>query len=138
MLTRIDRDELLGNIAKLVARRSTCLRLSVGAVLARDGRIISMGYNGAPSGLPHCNEQTCGPDTPCDRTIHAEANAIAFAARQGIETFGGTIYTTHSPCIDCAKLMINAGVSRIVYWEKFRDPAPINLLMSVGIGCEQF
>jgi dCMP deaminase len=138
MFTRIDRDELLGNIAKLVARRSTCLRLSVGSVLAMEGRIVSMGYNGAPSGLPHCNAQTCGPDTPCERTVHAEANAIAFAAKEGIETFGATIYTTHSPCIECAKLLINSGIQRVMYWEKYRDPAPVNLLMSVGVKCEQF
>lgn len=137
-LTRFSRDELLGNIAKLVARRSTCLRSSVGAVLAREGRIISMGYNGAPSGMPHCEPETCGPDEGCERTVHAEANAIAFAAKTGIETDGSTLYTTHSPCNDCAKLLINAGIKRVIYWEKYRDPAPVNLLMASGVDVEQF
>jgi len=137
-LTRFSRDELLGNIAKLVARRSTCLRSSVGAVLAREGRIVSMGYNGAPAGMEHCEPETCGPDGGCTRTVHAEANAIAFAAKTGIETDGSTLYTTHSPCNDCAKLLINAGIKRVIYWEKYRDPAPVNLLMAAGVAVEQF
>ncbi len=138
MLTRLSRDDLLGNIAKLVARRSTCLRSSVGAVLAREGRIISMGYNGAPSGMPHCSVDTCGPDEGCTRTVHAEANAIAFAAKTGIETDGSTLYTTHSPCNDCAKLLINAGIKRIIYWEKYRDATPCFMLSEAGVKVEQF
>ena len=138
MLYRISRDELLGSIAKLVARRSTCLRFSVGAVLARKGRIVSMGYNGAPTGMPHCKPETCGPDQICDRTVHAEANTIAFAAKTGIETDGSTLYTTLSPCNDCAKLLINAGIKRVIYWEPYRDPAPVNLMMAAGIDVEQF
>ena len=134
-LTRMDRDELLGNIAKLVARRSTCLRLSVGTVIGREGRIISMGYNGAPAGMPHCEPETCGPREICIRTIHAEANAIAFAAKIGIETDGATLYTTHSPCMDCAKLMINAGIKKVVYSACYRDMAPLELLTSLGIEC---
>ncbi|MHA1806805.1 MAG: deoxycytidylate deaminase, partial [Candidatus Thorarchaeota archaeon] len=121
MLIRFSRDELLGNIAKLVARRSTCLRSSVGALLAREGRIISMGYNGAPAGMRHCEPETCGPGEQCTRTVHAEANAIAFAAKTGIETNGSTLYTTHSPCNDCAKLLINAGICRVIYWEAYHD-----------------
>lgn len=138
MLQRMDRDELLGNIAQLVARRSTCLRLSVGAVLAQEGRIVSMGYNGAPSGMPHCEPETCGPDEVCDRTVHAEANCIAFAAKSGIETDGSTLYTTHSPCNDCAKLIINAGIKRVMYWELFRDIKPVNLLVAAGVKVEQY
>lgn len=133
MLTRISRDELLGNIARRVARRSTCLRLSVGAVLARDGRIISMGYNGAPAGLPHCKPETCGPDEVCERTVHAEANAIAFAAKTGIETDGATLYTTHSPCNECAKLIINAGIKRVVFQKAYRDINPLQLLGEAGV-----
>ena len=138
MLTRISRDELLGNIAKLVARRSTCLRSSVGTVLAREGRIISMGYNGAPAGMIHCQPDNCGPDESCLRTVHAEANAIAFAAKTGIETDGSTLYTTLSPCNDCAKLLINAGVRRVIYWEQYRDSTPLKLLMDAGLDVEQF
>lgn len=138
MLIRINRDELLGNIAKLVARRSTCLRLSVGAVLAQDGRIISMGYNGAPAGMDHCEPGTCGPDQVCERTVHAEANCIAFAAKTGIETDGATLYTTHSPCTDCAKLLINSGIEKIIFWEKYRDLEPLNLLREAGVKVEQY
>ena len=138
MLTRFSRDELLGNIAKLVARRSTCLRSSVGAVLAREGRIISMGYNGAPAGMPHCEPETCGPDGGCIRTVHAEANAIAFAAKTGIETDGSTLYTTLSPCNDCAKLLINAGIARVIYWEAYHDAEPLHLLRDTGVGVIRF
>ena len=136
-LTRISRDDLLANIAQLVARRSTCLRLSVGAVLAQEGRIVSTGYNGAPAGLPHCEPETCGPDDVCVRTVHAEANVIAFAAKEGIQTMGATLYTTHSPCMECAKLIINAGIRRVVYWEEYRDPSPLELLERAGVEWDQ-
>lgn len=137
MSNRISRDELLANVAKLVAKRSTCQRASVGAVLARDGRIISMGYNGAPAGIKHC-EHDMAIQEPCLRTVHAEANAIAFAAKNGVSTDGTTMYCTHSPCNDCAKLIINAGIAKVMYWEAYRDPAPINLLLAVGVEVEQF
>ena len=138
MLKRITRDELLANIAKLVAKRSTCLRSQVGAILATEGRVISMGYNGAPSGLPHCTEETCGPDHPCTRTVHAEANVIAFAAKRGISTDGSTLYTTVSPCNDCAKLIINAGVRSVLFWESYRDLEPVQLMREAGILVEQY
>jgi len=140
MLKRLSRDELLENIAQLVAERSTCGRLSVGALLASEGRIISMGYNGAPAGMPHCDESVCypGSEEPCTRTVHAEANAIAFAARKGIETEGATLYTTHSPCNECAKLIINAGIKRMIYWEEYRDPAPLVMLEEAGVDWDQF
>jgi len=137
MLKRLSRDELLANIAKLVAKRGTCSRLHVGVVLAREGRIISMGYNGVPAGMTHC----CHPyhtDTPCALTVHAEANSIAYAAKTGVATDGATMYCTHSPCNDCAKLIINAGIKRVVYWEEYRDTKPISLLARAGVGVEQF
>jgi dCMP deaminase len=133
MLRRLSRDELLLNIAELVARRSTCQRLSVGAILAREGRILSSGYNGAPSGLPHCDHAPLDTD-PCTRTVHAEANCIAFAAKTGVETNLATMYCTHSPCNDCAKLMINAGIKRLVYRTQYRDDAPLHLLTEAGVG----
>ena len=136
-IIRLNRSNLLLSVASLVARRSTCLRSSVGAVLADEGRIISMGYNGAPSGMPHCEPETCGPSTPCERTVHAEANAIAFAARKGIVTEGATLYTTLSPCNDCAKLIINAGIKKVVYAESYRDLDPIILLAEAGIESTQ-
>ncbi|HUW45124.1 MAG TPA: deaminase [Dehalococcoidia bacterium] len=133
MLRRINREELLVNIVELVSRRSTCQRLAVGAILVRDGRILSSGYNGAPRGLPHCNHHVSETE-PCTRTVHAEANAIAFAAKTGVETDGAELYCTHSPCNDCAKLMINAGISRFVYVIPYRDEEPLALLRSAGIG----
>jgi dCMP deaminase len=138
MLTRFSRDELLGNIAQLIAKRSTCLRTQVGAILATEGRIISMGYNGAPSGMSHCTPEKCNEAHPCTETVHAEANTIAFAARKGITTEGSTLYCTHSPCNECAKLIINAGIIRLIYWEQYRDPEPINLLLSARVGVEQY
>lgn len=126
------------DIALLFKRRSTCLRRQVGAVLAREGRIISTGYGGAPAGVPHCTEETCHAHKPCIRTIHAEANAVAYAARTGVPTDATTLYTTASPCIECAKLIINAGIVRVVYDEEYRDTDPILLLEGVGIRCEKF
>lgn len=132
-MERISRDYLLMHVAFLYKDRSTCLRRKVGAVLARDGRILSTGYGGAPAGVDHCSPLNCFPDKPCLRTIHAEANAVAWAARTGIQTEPCTIYTTASPCIECAKLLINAGIQRVVYAEEYRDTTPILLLEGVGI-----
>ena len=132
-VTRISRDEMLMGIALVVKQRSTCLRRQVGAVVALDGRIISTGYNGAPSHVPHCTPAKCNETTPCLDTIHAEANAIAFAARNGISTNGASLFTTATPCRECAKLIINAGIIEVVYDELYRDVSPIALLESVGI-----
>jgi dCMP deaminase len=131
---RLSRDATQLIIAQVIAERGTCRRKKVGAVLAKEGRILSTGYVGAPSGLPHCDESNCDPGSPCRRTIHAEANTIAWAARNGVATEGSTLYTTLSPCIDCAKLIINAGIELVIYSELYRDPAPIDLLHEVGIG----
>ena len=136
-MERISRDRLLMDVALLFKARATCLRRKVGAVLARDGRILSTGYGGAPAGVDHCTPETCSPDKPCLRTIHAEANAVAWAARSGIATEPSTLYTTASPCIECAKLLINAGIQRVVYDEEYRDTAPILLLEGLGIRCER-
>jgi len=135
---RISRDDMLMRIALIVAERSTCNRLHVGAVIAMYGRIVSTGYGGAPSGLPHCSPETCNVNEPCTRTIHAEANAVAWAARNGVAVLNGTLYTTHSPCIDCAKLLINAGIKRVVYDQEYRKTEPLLLLKSVGITVEQW
>lgn len=132
-LARIDRDDMLMQVAQLVAQRATCLRRQVGAVVARKGRIISTGYNGAPAGLPHCNVENCRFDLPCERTIHAEANAIAFAARYGVELGGSTLYTTDSPCKTCAGLIINSGIKEVFYGREYRDLEPVELLEEVGI-----
>lgn len=135
---RITRDEMLMEIARIVARRSTCNRAQVGAVVAQDGRIVSTGYAGAPSGLPHCSPETCNTSAPCTRTVHAEAGAISYAARSGIRLEGATLYCTHCPCIDCAKLIINTGIKRVIYDQAYRKTEGLELLRTVGIVVEQW
>lgn len=137
-MNRLDRKPFYAELVRLVQRRSTCLRLQVGAVLLREGRMIAVGYNGAPTGIPHCTPDICGPDISCTRTIHAEANCIAFAAKHGIATGETAMWCTDSPCIDCAKLLINAGVAQIIYLREYRDVAPLDYLRSAGVTCKQY
>lgn len=139
MIERISRDQMLMEMAITASKRSTCSRKHVGAIIARDGRVISIGYAGAPSGMPHCMDHGClqGADGGCIRTQHAEANAIAFAARKGIATERATLYTTVSPCLVCAKLIINAGIEQVWYLERYRKTEGINLLSEAEIWCEQ-
>jgi len=128
-------DEALMNTALQWVRRSTCKRSKIGAVIAKGGRIISSGYCGSPPGAPHCIDIGCeiGPDGGCLRTIHAEANAIAWSARKGTSTEGATLYTTMSPCYSCAKLILSAGITRVVYLEEYRDTTGIQLLKERGV-----
>lgn len=132
-MERIGRNDLLMSIANLMSARSTCNRLHVGALIAKDGRIISSGYAGAPSGLPHCDPAVCNADNPCDRTVHAEAGAIAFAARKGLAVEGATLYCTHCPCLSCAKLIINAGIVEVYYQTPYRLTEGLDLLEQAGI-----
>lgn len=130
-------------VARTWAARGTCDRLRVGAVVAHTGRVVSTGYNGAPAGLPHCDHRGISPvDSriiePCMKAVHAEANAIAFAARYGVSIEGAVMYCTHSPCYNCAFLIINAGISRVVFAEPYRDPYPLDTLRSAGVDTEQF
>ena len=131
------KDMTLINMAYNVAHNATCLRKKVGAVIASEGRIISTGYNGAPSGVAHCNHNNCKHDTPCERTVHAELNAIIFAAKYGISTLGATIYCTTEPCYNCSKTIINAGIKKVVYDEAYRDHSGIDLLKTWGIIVER-
>jgi len=135
MNNRINRDYLCLQIAKLIALRGTCKRAQVGTVIAINGRIISTGYNGAPSGLPHCIDWGCiiGVDGGCIRTSHAEAGAIAFAARRGLSLEGATLYCTLSPCLNCAKLIINSGIKEVIYCEKYKNHEGLDLLDGAGI-----
>lgn len=137
MKERISREEMLMEMAITASKRSTCLRKDVGAVIARDGRVLSVGYNGAPSGQPHCTPQTCNTSAPCERAVHAEANAIAFAAKAGISTDGAELYATVSPCPYCAKLIINSGIRKVWYLEEYRDKSGIHLLTLSGIFSSQ-
>jgi len=111
------------DIAKQVATRATCDRKHVGAVLARDRTILSTGYNGSIRGLPHCDEVGHMMENGhCVATVHAEANAILQAAKNGVRIDGATLYTTASPCWPCFKLVANSGCMRIVFGEFYRDP----------------
>lgn len=154
MNERPSRQDLLMLTALMWAKRSTCSRLHVGCVVAKESRILVQGYNGAPAGLDHCDhtcrcfgegyenaiyrapedhKSGCGMITPCDVTVHAEANTIAWAAREGIPLQDSQLFTTHSPCLACAKLIINAGISKVTYGQTFRDEAGLILLHLAGI-----
>lgn len=113
-------DDMFMEMAYSVARRSTCNRGQVGTVIVQDRRPVSIGYNGAPPGMKHCTEVGCEPEDGCERTIHAEANAIAWAARRGIRVEEATMYSTHSPCRMCANLIVAAGISKFVYDNDYR------------------
>jgi len=119
---RPSKDEYFLRMAEVAAQRATCTRLSVGAVVVRDDMLISTGYNSAPKGLPHCTEVGCDmEDGHCIRAVHAELNSLLQAAFQGTSTRGGTMYVTHLPCKACTKAIINAGITRVVYRELYRN-----------------
>jgi dCMP deaminase len=127
-------DEYFMSIAKQVATRATCDRKYVGAVLVRDRFILATGYNGSLQGAAHCSEVGhLMEDGHCVRTIHAEANALVQAARNGIRIEGASIYVTASPCFTCFKLCANAGVKRIVYGEFYRDQRIFDFASELGI-----
>lgn len=117
-------------ITRQVAERSTCNRAKVGAVIVRDKNIVATGYNGAPAGMPHCTDVGCliyesktpNGDTEenCFRTIHAEINAIAQAAKNGAMIKDADIYITHTPCIHCFKVLINTGIKRVLYEKPYK------------------
>ena len=130
MSERLSWDQYFLMITRQVAERSTCLRAKVGALIARDKNILATGYNGSPSGLPHCLDVGClvySSRTPsgeleenCFRTIHAEINAIAQAAKNGASIQGADIYITHTPCIHCFKVLINTGIRRVLYEKPYK------------------
>ncbi|MEP7200455.1 MAG: cytidine/deoxycytidylate deaminase family protein [Chloroflexota bacterium] len=127
-------DEYFTRITSEVAQRSTCSRAQVGAVVVKDKRILTTGYNGAPRGLPHCIEAGClMVDNHCVRAIHAEQNALLQGALHGVALAGGTIYVTHQPCLTCAKMIINAGIVRVVFTQAYRDPIAEEFLQQAGI-----
>ncbi len=119
---RVHWDDYFMSIARVVASRATCSRKHVGAVVVRDKTILSTGYNGSIRSLPHCDEVGHMMENDhCVATVHAEANAIVQAARNGVRIDGASIYVTASPCWSCMKLIANAGIMRIVYGEFYRD-----------------
>jgi len=130
-------------IARLMAERSTCLRRHVGAVIVRDKRILATGYNGAPSGLKHCEEVGClreklkvpsGTMHELCRGLHAEQNAIIQAAMFGVSIKGAALYCTNAPCVICAKMLINAGMNkRICYQDGYPDKLALEMLQEAGV-----
>jgi dCMP deaminase len=133
-------DQYFMEIATVVAKRSTCLRNQVGALFVKNKRILSTGYNGAPSGLAHCDLVGCarenvesGTRHELCRAVHAEQNAIIQAALHGISIEGATLYCTHQPCILCAKMMINARVVKVVYQQSYPDGTALDFLQQAGI-----
>ena len=137
---RPSRNEVCMVHAMMASLRSTCGRKQVGAVVAQKGRPISSGYAGPPAVFPHCTPEcahAAAANGGCRRTIHAEQNAIAYAARAGISTEGASIFSTLSPCEECAKLVINSGVKEFWYYEEYRIMDGIYLLRSANILCEK-
>lgn len=140
-------EEYFMEITRLVAKRSTCLRRQVGAVLVMDKRILATGYNGAPSGLAHCLEVGClreekqvpsGERHELCRGLHAEQNVIIQAAFHGIRIQGSTLYCTNLPCAICTKMLINAGVKEIIYEGGYQDSLSRQMLLEAGIPARQF
>ncbi len=143
---RPDWDAYFMEIAGIVSKRSTCLRRKVGALIVKERRILSTGYNGAPSGLAHCAEAGCiraergiapGERHELCRGLHAEQNAIIQAAYHGVPITGGLVYCTHHPCSLCVKMIINAGITHVFYLEGYPDELAVNLIAESGIIVQQ-
>lgn len=135
-------DDYFMEMAELVAKRSTCLRRQVGAIIVQENRVLSSGYNGSPKGMKHCAEIGClreqmgipsGQRHELCRAVHAEQNAIVQAAAFGIAIQGATIYTTTAPCVLCTKMIINAGIKRIILKEDYNDELAISMIKESGI-----
>jgi dCMP deaminase len=147
-LLRPSWDEYFMEIAFLIAKRSTCLRRQVGAVIVLNNRLLASGYNGVPSGIRHCEEWggclrekmgvPSGERHELCRGLHAEQNAIIQAAFHGTSIHGGSIYCTTLPCIVCAKMMINAGIKKIIYTEGYSDQLSEEMIKEAGIEMHQF
>lgn len=156
-MDRPSRDRALLQTAYIWAARSTCARLHVGCVIEREGRILVQGYNGAPAGLPHCDHtcdcmygqpiagtrgetiadqvhtEECRVYEPCTRAVHAEQNAISFAARWGVGLERASAWVTHQPCQSCAQSLINAGIQKVIFVESYRLRDGLKLLLEAGI-----
>lgn len=130
---RISWDELFIEQSLLLAKRSTCSRLSVGAVIVRDNRVIAGGYNGSIANDTHCIEEGCRVvDNHCVRTVHAEVNALLQCAKYGTPTDGATIYVTHFPCLNCAKSIIQSGIKHVAYAEDYRNNEYVSELFAIA------
>lgn len=146
-MSRPSWDEYFMEITHLVAKRSTCLRRQVGAVIVKDKNILATGYNGAPSGVSHCLDVGClreklnipsGERHELCRGLHAEQNAIIQAAKHGTTIDGSTLYCTTLPCIICSKMVINAGIKRIVYEVGYPDQLAEEMIKESGVIVDRF
>jgi dCMP deaminase len=144
--TRPDWDTYFMEMARLAARRSTCLRRQVGAVVVKDKRVLATGYNGVPSKIPHCDDVGClreNLDVPSGerhelcRGLHAEQNAIIQAALHGVSIKDATLYCTTLPCIICSKMIINAGIRKIYYLDGYADDLTKGMLFEAGVEIHQ-
>jgi dCMP deaminase len=140
-------EEYFMDITRLVARRSTCLRRQVGALMVKDKYVLATGYNGTPKGITHCSETGClreqlkvpsGQRHELCRGLHAEQNAIIQAASHGVNISNSTLYCTNSPCIICTKMLINAGISKVVYLDGYPDELSVDMLAEAGIEVSVF
>ncbi len=140
-------DEYFMSIVDLVSKRSTCLRRKVGAAIVKEKNILATGYNGAPRGLPHCLDLGClreelnvptGERHELCRGLHAEQNAIIQAAYHGVSINGATLYSTTLPCSICTKMIINAGIIRVIYKEGYEDKLSKQMLSEADIELEKF
>jgi dCMP deaminase len=147
MTQRLTWDQYFMTITQQVAERSTCQRAKVGAVIVRDRNILATGYNGAPAGMPHCTDAGCliyESKTPngdieqnCFRTIHAEINAIAQAAKNGSNIKDTFIYVTHTPCIHCLKVLVNTGIRSVFYEKLYKIHTLEEILRTTQVQMEQ-
>jgi dCMP deaminase len=140
-------DQYFMDITRLVATRSSCLRRQVGAILVKDRNILASGYNGVPSGIMHCEAAGClrerlgvpsGERHELCRGLHAEQNAIIQAAKHGTNINGATLYCTTMPCIICTKMIINAGITTVIYGEGYADDLAREMIGETGISVRQF
>jgi dCMP deaminase len=139
-------DEYFMDITKRVAQRATCLRRQVGAIVVKEKKILATGYNGAPAGLQHCEEVGClrerlkvpqGERHELCRGIHGEQNAIIQAATYGVSIQGATLYSTHFPCVLCTKMIINAGIKRVVCLQGYPDDLSQEMIQAAGVEVRQ-
>lgn len=125
--------KIYAEIVKMLAAQSTCTRAEVGALMLKDSRIVSTGYNGSTPGQPHCKDEGCLViEGHCVRTVHAEQNALLFCAKEGISTKGCEMFVTHSPCPICTKLLVQAGIKKVYYVKAYRiDENPFKDLIDM-------
>jgi len=146
-MDRPNNDEYFMAMAELAAERSTCLRRQVGAVIVKDKQIISTGYNGAPKDLPHCEDVGCrreqmniksGTRHELCRGVHAEQNAVIQAAVFGVSVKDGILYSTHHPCVLCVKILINAGIKKVIYKDGYPDDLAQEMIQESEMIVEEF